>query len=143
MKKTIITLASFFLMITAFAEAPSEKVLQLFNATFSSPQEVTWYDTPDYYGVSFVQNGINTRVKYDKEGNFMSSIRYYGKQHLPINILSQVSKEYIGYEVYAITEVTNTYQVSYHVTLQDENNWITVKVSSSGDISKVKKFKKA
>lgn len=143
MKKTVFTIASFFLMIAAFAGTPSDKVLQIFNATFSSPQGVTWYDHSDHYGVSFVQDGILTRVKYDKEGNFLSSMRYYGKQNLPINIFSAVTKEFSGYDVHGVTEITNTYQVDYYITLQDDKNLITMKVNSNGYISKVKKFKKA
>ena len=146
MKKTIITLASFFLMITAFAgtpSAPSEKVLKLFNATFTSPQEVTWYDNADHYRVSFVQDGILTRVKYDKEGNFISSMRYYSKQNLPINIFCLVTKEFEGMEVYGVTETTNTVKVNYYITLHDGQNLVTMKVNSNGEISKVRKYKKA
>jgi hypothetical protein len=143
MKKSIITLAAFFLMISAFAEAPSEKVLKLFNATFSSPQEVAWYDNQDYYTVSFVQDGILTRVNYDKEGNFLSSLRYYDKQNLPINIICQLKKEFEGLEVYGVTEVTSAIQVTYHITMQDEKNLVTAKVNSNGHISAVKKYKKA
>ena len=143
MKKSIITLAAFFLMLSAFAKAPSEKVLKSFNATFTSPQEVTWFENQDYYSVSFVQNGILTRVNYDKEGNFLSSLRYYDKQNLPINIICLLKKEFDGLEVYGITEVTNAIQVTYHITMQDEKNLITAKVSSNGHISAVKKYKKA
>jgi len=143
MKQTIVTLASFFLMITAFAETPNEKVLKLFNATFNSPQEVKWYDNQDHFGVSFVQDGVITRVKYDKQGNFISSVRYYGKQYLPVNIFCMVTKEFAGKEVYGVTEVANSYEVKYMITLQDDKNLVTAMVNGSGQITQVRKYKKA
>lgn len=143
MKKTIITLAAFFLMVTAFAATPNDKVLRVFNATFSSPQEVTWYDHEDYYDVSFVQAGIRSTVKYDKEGNFMSSIRYYGEQNLPINIICQLKKKFADKKVFGVTEMTNAEEVNYYVKLVDEKNWITVKISGNGLMTSVEKYKKA
>ena len=106
-------------MITAFAATPNDKVLKVFNATFTSPQEVTWYDHEDYYDVSFVQGGIRSTVKYDKEGNFMSSIRYYAEQNLPINIVCQLKKKFADKKVFGVTEMTNSEEVNYYVKLEE------------------------
>jgi hypothetical protein len=143
MKKTIITFVALFLMVAAFAATPNEKVLKVFKATFISPEEVTWYDYADYYDVSFVQSGIRSSVKYDKEGNFMSSIRYYGEQNLPINIVCQLKKKFADKKVYGVTEMTNADEINYYIKLEDDKNWITVKVSGNGQMTSVEKYKKA
>lgn len=142
MKKVITTFAALFMIVAAFASAPNDKVLKIFNATFISPQEVTWYDHADYYDVSFVQAGIRSSVKYDKEGNFMSSIRYYGEQNLPINVVCQLKKKYASKKVYGVTEVTNSDIINYFVKLEDEKNWITVRVSGNGQMTSIEKYKK-
>jgi hypothetical protein len=143
MKKTITTIAALFMIVAAFAGTPNDKVLKIFNATFSSPQEVTWYDHETYYDVSFVQAGIRSNVKYDKEGNFLSSIRYYGEQNLPINIVCQLKKKYADKKIFGVTEITNADEVNYFVKLEDEKNWITVKVTGNGQMTSVEKYKKA
>jgi len=51
-------------------------------------------EQPDSYMVTFKQNDILTKVNYDKDGNFVSSIRYYSEKNLPVTIICRVEKEY-------------------------------------------------
>ena len=143
MKKTIITLSALLMMLASFAAAPNEKVLKIFNATFISPQEVSWYDHNNYYDVSFLQAGIRSSVKYDKEGNFISSIRYYGEQNLPINIVCQLKKKYASKKIFGVTEMTNAEEVNYYINLEDDKTWVTVKVTGNGQMIFVEKFRKS
>ena len=130
MKKTLTTIASFFLMVAAFAGTPSDKVLKIFNETFNNPQEATWSDFEDHYNVRFVQSGVVSTVKYDKEGNFISAVRYYSEQYLPINIVCDLKKKYVGTKVFGVTEITTGGNVYYYVKLESETNWITVKIGN-------------
>jgi hypothetical protein len=143
MKKSILTLAAFFLILTTFAAGPSEIVLKNFNATFNNPTEVTWYDSQDFHQAYFVQSGITTRVKYDKKGNFISAIRYYVEENLPIHIVNQLKKNYSKLKVYGVTEVTTNETVNYFVTLEDEKNWTLVQVLVTGETATLNKFRKA
>ena len=143
MKKTLITLSALLMMAATFAAAPNEKVLKIFNATFTSPQDVSWYDHEDYYDVSFLQSGIRSSVKYDKEGNFLSSIRYYGEQNLPINIVCQLKKKYANKKIFGVTEMTNSEEVNYYVKLEDDKTWVTIKVSGNGQMTAIEKYRKA
>ena|SRR5687768_4753915 len=143
MKKSILTLAAFFMILTSFAAGPSEVVLKKFNATFNNPAEVTWYDTQDFHQAYFVQSGISTRVKYDKKGNFLSAIRYYEEQNLPIHIVNQLKKNYSKLKIYGVTEVTTGETVNYFVNLEDEKSWTLVQVLVTGEMTTLKKYKKA
>ena len=144
MKKTIVSLASLLLLaVASFASTPNEKVLKIFEATFSSPKNVVWYDRKDHYDVSFVQSGIRATVKYDKEGNFISSIRYYGEQNLPINVVCQLKKKYADKKIFGVTETTSEEEVSYYVKLEDSKSWLTVKINTNGYMAIVEKYRKA
>ena len=146
MKKTFIIIAS-LLVITASsfanAYAPNEKVLKAFNESFESPQDVTWYEYPNYFEVSFVQAGARANVTYDKEGNFLSSTRYYGKDYLPVNILCKLQKKYPEKKIFGVTEVTRNDEVTYYIKLEDDKNWTTIKASGNGGLEVFEKFKKA
>ena len=143
MKKSILTLAAFLLILTTFAAGPDEKILATFNATFSNPAEVTWYDSNDFYQAYFEQSGVKTRVKYDKKGNFVSAIRYYEEQNLPIHIANQLKKNYSDQKVYGVTEITSSETVKYYVTLHDDKKWTMVQLIATGETVTSKRLRKA
>lgn len=144
MKKTLIAASCLMMLaITTLANAPNEKVLKMFQATFTSPQDVKWTEHENYFYVSFIQSGIRSRVKYDVDGNFVSSLRYYTEQHLPLNVICELKKKYADKKVYGVTEVTSNEEVVYHIKLEDAKRWYTVKVSGNGRILSSEKFWKA
>ena len=144
MKKTVITFICLFVIAAPLlANAPNEKVLRIFNATFSSPKDVSWYDHIDYYDVSFVHSGIRSHIKYDKEGNFLSSMRYYGEENLPVNVVCQLKKKYENKKVFGVTELTTTEQVNYYIKLEDDKHWTTLKVGTNSQMIQVEKYRKA
>ena len=144
MKKSILGLACFFLIAaSSFASTPNEKVLKIFEATFGSPKNVVWYEHKDHYDVSFMQAGIRSTVKYDLVGNFVSSIRYYGEQNLPLNIVCQIKKKFADKRIFGVTETTTEDDVCYYVKLEGPKTWTTLKVSSNGYMVVVEKFRKA
>src|SRR5687768_6341543 len=144
MRKTFIAVSCFLMIaVSALASAPNEKVLKVFQATFTRPEQVVWSEYENYYDVCFVQSGIRSRVKYDKEGNFISSIRYYTEQRLPLNIISELKKKFPGKKVFGVRELTNAEEVTYYIKLEDAKRWYTVKVSGNGRIESTEKFWKA
>jgi Protein of unknown function (DUF2874). len=144
MKQVIALLFGVLLNAGAFAfePDPNEKVLKAFNETFSGAQEVKWEEYPTYYTVSFVNAGIRSKVNYDKDGNMTGSIRYYSAKMLPLNILNKIKREYPKKELFGVTEVTFGSDVNYHVKLEDEKRWYTIKVDASGHIQMTEKYKK-
>jgi hypothetical protein len=142
MKKLFVILASAFLTVAAYADDPNEKVLKSFNETFTGAEEVKWEEFSTYYTVSFVNAGIRSKVNYDKEGNMLGSIRYYSPSMLPLNILNKLKKEYPKKSLFGVTEVTFGTDVNYYVKIEDEKNWITVKVDVSGNTQVTEKYKK-
>ncbi len=144
MKKTVIILICVFTMAAPLlAKIPNEKVLKIFNATFASPKDVLWYDHKDYYNVSFMQAGIRSNIKYDKEGNFLSSLRYYGVENLPVNVVCELKKNHANKKVFGVTEQTTSDQVDYYIKLEDDKYWTTFRVSTSGRMILYEKFRKA
>jgi len=144
MKKTIITFACIFtIAATSFASFPNEKVLKTFNSTFESPREVKWTDHADCYEVSFVQQQVRASVKYDLNGNFISSVRYYAEQQLPANVLCQLKNKYPSKTVFGVTELTSSEDIAYYIKMEDKKNWITVKVNGNGEMETIEKYKKA
>jgi hypothetical protein len=120
----------------------NEKLLQSFKQTFPDAQQVKWMEQEDKYTVNFKENGILTKIDYDKDGNFISSLRYYTEKNLPINILVKLQKKYADKKVFGVTEMTTDAVVDYYIKLEDATSWITVKSNADGNMQVVEKYKK-
>ena len=142
MKKVIAIMLAVLVTAGAYAFDPNEKVLKAFNETFTSAQEVRWEEFPKYYAVSFVSDGIRSKVNYDKDGNMMSSLRYYAPQLLPLYILNKINKENPKRKMFGVTEVTYNGTIAYYIKLEDEKHWYTLKVDVDGNSQMTEKYKK-
>jgi hypothetical protein len=146
-KKTLF-LAFCMLAMTAgaFAGKPfsiSDKLLQTFKQTFPDAQQVIWSEQGDKYTVNFKQNEILNKVEYDKDGNFLSSLRYYSEKNLPVTILCRLQKKYADKKVFGVTEVATESSVEYYIKLEDATSWLTVRSNIDGNMQVVEKYKKA
>ena len=145
MKKLMI-IAVVFLATAAYANTPPEvnkKVLKAFQETFTRAEDVVWHEFDNYFQVNFWQGDINLRVKYDPNGNVISTIRYYYEKQLPPNILTSVKKNYAGKKIFGVTEVTNQSSIRYVLTLEDKTHWYTVESDAFGNLKRTDKFRKA
>jgi hypothetical protein len=121
----------------------NEKLLQTFKQTFPDAEQVKWMEAEDKYTVNFKEKGILTKIEYDKEGNFLSSLRYYTEKNLPVNILCRLQKKYADKKVFGVTEMATETSVEYYIKLEDDNSWMTVRSGVDGNLQVVEKYKKA
>lgn len=142
MKKVIAIMFTVLVAAGAYAFDPNERVLKAFNETFSTAQEVRWEEFPNYYAVSFVSGGIRAKVNYDKDGNMMSSIRYYAPQLLPLYILNKVNRENPKKKMFGVTELTYNSIITYYIKMEDNTHWYTLKVDVDGNSQITEKYKK-
>ena len=143
MKKSITLVFALLLVAGAYAFNINEKVLASFKQTFNSAEQVKWEEFKDYYSVSFVHSGIRSKVNYDRDGNMISSMRYYAPEMLPLNVLGKLKREFPKKALYGVTEITSGSQVAYYIKMHDEKNWYTVKVDNDGYAEVYEKFRKA
>jgi hypothetical protein len=145
MKKILIaaaTLLSTVVLAGSHAEV-NEKVLKAFNATFTTAQEVVWQEYEDHYTVNFKQSEIQTRVRYDKEGNMIESFRHYGEDQLPPLIVNRIKTKYTDKKIFGVTERSSTNDMVYHVVLEGKKDWTKIKVDIAGHIEVEEKYLKA
>jgi len=144
--KKILYLAVLLISLSATAATPpevNEKVLKAFKETFATAEDVSWKELDDRSQANFKINQIMVRAMYDNEGNLLETVRYYGENNLPPNIVARLKKKYAGKEVFGVTEVTSESEVSYHITLKDEKNWYTIKSDPYANFQQTDKFKRA
>ncbi|HEY6978355.1 MAG TPA: hypothetical protein VH396_18785 [Chitinophagaceae bacterium] len=120
----------------------NEKLLYSFSRTFPSAENVKWSEDAIGYFVSFTQSGIPSKVAYDTKGNFLYAMRYYNEEGLPVSILLALKKKFTDKKISGVTESTTPDNIIYHVKLEDEKNWYTVGITTSGDSAIEEQFKK-
>ena len=145
-KNLLVTVCLLSLSAGVFAKENftiSDKLLQAFKQTFPDAQQVKWAEQEDKYMVNFKQGDVLTKIEYDKEGNFLSSLRYYSEKNLPVSILCRLQKKYADKKIFGVTEMTTDSAVEYYIKLEDETTWITVRSNADGNMQVVEKYKKA
>jgi len=145
-KTFLLALCTLAISTGAFAAGDytiSDKLLQTFKQTFPDAQQVIWSEQGDKYTVNFRQDEILTKVEYDKDGNFLSSLRYYTEKNLPVTILCRLQKKYPEKKIFGVTEMATESSVEYYVKLEDATTWTTVRSNIDGNMQVVEKYKKA
>ncbi len=141
--KKLITVLGCFLLISATVNAtPNEKVLLAFKQAFPIVQNVQWYEDANECLAYFNEGGVTSKVTFDKEGNFVKSLRYYDEKNLPLNILFTLKKKYADKKIFGVTEAATAEGVLFYIKLTDDKNWYTVKADSNASLEVVEKYKK-
>lgn len=144
MKKIFLTLLAVSVFSLTYVHAAiNEKVLKVFKETFPNTQDPKWYEYADYYEVYFDKDDIKCRIKYDFDGNVISTRRDYYPEKLSPFIKAKVQKRYADKSIYGITEVSNNEEMFYVIVLEDAKSWMKVRADAYGNTSVLEKFKKA
>src|SRR5271154_274012 len=145
MKKYLIAMLCIIfcsISIAGYSRDVNEKVLKSFKQTFPDAQNVSWQIFPEKNTAQFKQNGIQTIVNYDMDGNFLGATRYYTENNLPVNIICKLKTKYPSRKIYGVTEESTNETINYYIKLEDETSWVTVKADADGNSEVVEKYNK-
>ncbi|MGE9313554.1 hypothetical protein ACLOAU_18025 [Niabella sp. CJ426] len=145
--KNLILSAAVILTLTfnaaaATAKPVNDKAQKTFNLLFKDASNVKWSDAGTGYEAFFDSDGIKTRVTIDAKGNLLQTIRYYGENNLPANVLYNVKNDYKDKAVFGVTEVTNKNGVNYRIVLKDDKYYTHINANNSGDTELVARHKR-
>ncbi|MBX3254297.1 MAG: PepSY-like domain-containing protein [Chitinophagaceae bacterium] len=138
---------SLFTLLTAsvFAGGPTkvnEKVLRSFKATFTSAEQVKWYENDQSYTVRFFQGDVRYIVYYDAHGNITSSMRFYKPALLPTPILNALQHSYANKTAFGVTEITSGENTAYFIKAEDNRYWYSIRFNGTGESELYEKLKK-
>ncbi|HEX5153865.1 MAG TPA: hypothetical protein VFW07_20600 [Parafilimonas sp.] len=140
MKKTILYVATCFIIGSSIAAAPGSKVLERFNETFPNAKNVKWNDNKKGYFVSFYQNDNFNKVFYNKAGNFVYSLKYSNSDALPTNIAMSVREKFEGAKIIGVTEATTQTNTVYNIKLSKGEKIYCVDLSPDGTVAKQEEY---
>jgi hypothetical protein len=133
-----------FLLIASFAMATpttvNDKVLKAFSQLFPKVANPAWYEYETYYEVYFDNNNVKCRIRYDLDGNIMSTRRDYMEPVLSPFIKAKINEKYPDKKIFGVTEITSDEGLSYIIILEDEKHWYHVTSDGTGQIYLQKKL---
>jgi hypothetical protein len=127
------TISSFALASTTPTKGEvSERAKKTFVKTFPSAEAINWTESKngDLYTAYFRMYDVKTVANFDKDGQLISVLRYYGEDRLPLTVLALLKVKYDGKTISGVTEFSKNQNedVAYYVKLEDNSHWYTVKV---------------
>ena len=114
--------------IPAFINEISTRALRDFAMDYKNASDVIWIKSDNGFAVYFSNDGINTRILYNKRGDRLWVIRDYGEDRLPREIRNIVKSVYYDYSIYLVNEVTAEPRTGYVVKVQAKTSLIEVKI---------------
>ncbi|MDI9363704.1 MAG: hypothetical protein QM541_02045 [Flavobacterium sp.] len=142
MKKVTALMAIFMALAIATFAAPNEKVLKAFGSAFPNIAKVEWGGTTEQPTAYFKMNNIQTRVSFNKDGNFLSLMRYYTEKELPTNIVFALQKKHADKKVTGVTETSDAEgNTNYYIKMQDGKHWWTLKTTNGVSFEVYEKYK--
>src|SRR5579862_4281525 len=147
MKKTILAVAMMLMagLTGAFAkddEGVNKQITSSFNKDFVSASNVSWNKGKDFVRATFTMSGQIIFAYYNNSGELIASARNIRSEQLPINLLNNLKKGYSNYWISELFEMDRDGQALYYVTLENADETLILKSTSSNDWSTYKRSRK-
>jgi hypothetical protein len=145
MKKIILSLAFAIGSIAAFAgeENVNAVVLKSFQQEFAGAENVSWTTGKNSYKASFVLNSQYVVAYYNFNGDLMGLTRNISSLDLPLGLQTELKKNYKGYWISDLFEVSNQEGTNYYITLEKADETLILEAGSYGKWSVYKRASKA
>jgi hypothetical protein len=106
------------------------KAVRNFLREFKNVAAVKWFKENNGSAVHFTMDGFNTKVYYDKKGNYECLIRSYAEAQLPREVRHLVKSNFYDFSFYNISEIRFKERSIYIVTLEDKTCRKKIKVEN-------------
>jgi len=123
----------------------ASKAIRDFNKFYKNAGDAKWFrltDGTDGFIAFFNSDGIQTRVLYDKKGNYYCSFRHYFEDKLPPAVRHRIKTIYYDFNIYHIIEVNMNDKTVYAIMLEDKTCWKQILVADGEEIVIMKEFSK-
>jgi hypothetical protein len=134
------------MVTTTFAsnieENVNAKALSTFSQKFADAKEVSWYKAENYYKATFKMNDQFLTAFIADNGEWMGVSRNLLSYQLPINLQSELKKDYSQYWITELFEFATSDETIYYAIVENGDQKVTLKTNGTSDWSVFKKTKK-
>lgn len=136
MKKRILTLALLLSLTLSsiFAntvEGVNQKVMNSFKSEFSDARDVKWETGKDFVKATFTMHEQVMFAYYSIDGEQIAVSRNIVSSQLPLNLLSDLKKNYTGFWISDLFEMATKGDTAYYMTVENGDYSIVLKSNGS------------
>ncbi len=106
------------------------KAVRNFIREFKNADHAKWFKLNNGFAVQFTMDGFNTKVYYDKKGNYESMIRSYSEAQMPREVRHQVKRTFYDFSICQVHEIIRDNNTIYIVTIEDKTSQKKIKVEN-------------
>ncbi|HMH22195.1 MAG TPA: hypothetical protein VK563_10475 [Puia sp.] len=131
--------------LSLYNSTVSTKAIKDFRNRFGIVKDEKWVEYKDRFVVSFTTGDIQTKVEYDRRGNWSGTERDYTEAKLESGIRKIVRAGYADFEIYWVREITLPYFFTgpvYILHIENDNNIKTICVYDE-DLKVVEEYPKS
>jgi hypothetical protein len=130
---------------SAFANDKEEvnaRIVKSFQKEFAGAQDVQWVTTKEFVKATFTLNEQVVYAYYSAEGNLLGVTRNIISGQLPINLLTDLKKNYNNYWITDLFEMATNNENTYYITLEDSDHKLVLKSNGTNGWEVFKKERK-
>jgi len=138
-----------FIFITgissAFANDKEEvnaRIVKSFQKEFAGAQDVQWVTTKEFVKATFTLNEQVVYAYYSSDGNLLGVTRNIVSGQLPMNLLTDLKKNYNNYWITDLFEMATNNENTYYITLEDSDHKLVLKSNGTNGWEVFKKERK-
>lgn len=123
-------------------EGVSQKAIQSFQKEFANAKDVKWESSKDFSKATFKMNEQVMFAYYSENGDLLGVSRNIISSQLPINLLTELKKNYTQYWITDLFEMASSNETSYYVTLENADAVTVLKSTGANGWEVYRKDKK-
>ena len=135
MKKIILSIATVLIIgLSAFANKVgdvNQQAVKAFTKEFANARNPIWEEKKDYTKVTFTLNEQVMSAFYNNNGELQAVVRNIISDQLPINLLTELKREYNGFWITELFEMASDDQTTYYITLENADKTIVLRSSGT------------
>jgi hypothetical protein len=137
MKKSILIWAVLLISATSFSFANTNddsntNVKTSFKKDFENAREVKWESVNTFIKATFKLGDKTICAYYSKDGDLVAMTRNILSSDLPITKQISLAKNYKGYWITDLFEISSNQETAYYITLENADSKLILKSDSEG-----------
>ena len=100
-----------------------------FKTSFKNATHVNWVKHEKGESVYFMKDGVKMRASYNNKGRREYTLKYYDESKMSSELRQRVKSNYYDYTIVIVTEVFRNNQTYYLVKMENQNEYVTLKIN--------------
>ncbi|WP_153799166.1 hypothetical protein [Foetidibacter luteolus] len=116
------------------------KTMRDFLKRYDTNEKESWTKISDGYVARFTSNDIPHSTYYDKNGEYICTVKNYDEKKMPKDVRVPIRVSYYDYRIVHVTEVAYNTKTAYLVQIKNDEGLYKIIRSVNGEIDVYKEY---